>query len=288
MSNEVVGEVAITREVDLKEEKALPVCGYEIHPAALILPDMSGDEFESLVQSICDDGVQEPVRLLDGKILDGRNRAEAVDQLRCQGFKDIELPTVTVKLREGEDPYTYVLNLNLHRRHLKDDQRAIVAARAAELIRAANRDRQVMSRFAKGGLRLADPDSDSPDKADKNSRSTLGKIATLANVSRHKAAAAERVLRHGSESDVKAVVDGTKKLCRVSCNRESAKEQIKKVLATAAEVAQKHWEKAKDEIGVAEVPDLRTEMLRIVQLEMKPIAIRPAATSQARDSEVSS
>ena len=64
-------------------------------------------------------GLQQPVELLDGKIIDGRNRYRACEQL------GIEVRTVKVNT---EDPAAYVISRNLHRLHLSPSQRAMASA----------------------------------------------------------------------------------------------------------------------------------------------------------------
>lgn len=74
--------------------------------------------------SIEDNGLIEPVTMLEGKILDGRNRAAACLML------GIEPATVDYT---GDDPLGFVLAKNLNRRHLNESQRAMVAAKIATL-----------------------------------------------------------------------------------------------------------------------------------------------------------
>jgi len=98
---------------------------YEVHPAATLFPLIEGDAFRALVDDIKARGQEVPVVLdRDGRLLDGRNRARA-----CQALG------VDVKETRyaGDDPYGFVVSHNMHRRHLTESQRAMVAAKLANL-----------------------------------------------------------------------------------------------------------------------------------------------------------
>lgn len=96
----------------------------EFHPLANIFPLIEGAEFEALVADVKENGVHEPVILLDGMILDGRNRYRAA-AVNSVAFETIEY--------RGNDPLGYVVSLNLRRRHLDESQRAMVAAKLANM-----------------------------------------------------------------------------------------------------------------------------------------------------------
>lgn len=103
----------------------------DFHPVADVLPLLEGAEFNALVEDIRAHGQIEPIVLLDGKILDGRNRYRACRQL---GIKP------TFKPFAGTDPVAFVISLNLKRRHLNESQRAMVAARLANMQKGARTD----------------------------------------------------------------------------------------------------------------------------------------------------
>lgn len=88
---------------------------YEIHPAAELFPMMTPEAREALKEDIREHGQREWAVLLDGKLLDGRNRYRACQEL------SIELECC--ELEAGTDPIAYVLSKNLHRRHLTREQR---------------------------------------------------------------------------------------------------------------------------------------------------------------------
>ena len=96
----------------------------QFHPLADIFPLVEGAEFDELVADIKLHGLHEPVVLFGGKVLDGRNRLRACEAANVA-------PTYTVYT--GDDPVSYVVSLNLRRRHLNESQRAMVAAKLAML-----------------------------------------------------------------------------------------------------------------------------------------------------------
>lgn len=79
------------------------------HPASDLFPLLEGEPFEALKRDIKDNGQIEPIKLVDGMVLDGRNRMRACKAL---GIKPI---TVEVKV---ENPVLFAMSENYHRRHL--------------------------------------------------------------------------------------------------------------------------------------------------------------------------
>src|SRR5262245_23981574 len=109
----------------------------EIHPAASIFPTMSAEEFAALKADIQVNGLREPIWLHDDQIIDGRNRYNA-----CEAV------SVEPKFREwdGKGSLTsFVISLNLIRRHLDDTQRGMAAARAKPMFEEEARARQATS-----------------------------------------------------------------------------------------------------------------------------------------------
>lgn len=96
------------------------------HPAATIFPLMDGVELVALADDIRAHGLLEPIVLLDGFVLDGRNR------LRACELADVDPRFETWTTGEtwdpnGMTPTEWVVSHNLHRRHLTTGQRAALA-----------------------------------------------------------------------------------------------------------------------------------------------------------------
>lgn len=96
----------------------------ENHKYADLFPAISGNEFEEFKRDIELNGLRESIWLYEGKILDGRNRYRACNETNTEP---------TFKTYEGNDPLGFVVSLNLTRRHLDTSQRAMVAAKLANL-----------------------------------------------------------------------------------------------------------------------------------------------------------
>lgn len=117
----------------------LPEGGLSPHPYAALFPLIDGAAFDELVADIGAQGLRERIVLLDGQVLDGRNRYRAAVEA---GLFDAVPPRRALKLwfreydREVEgDPLAFVLSHNLHRRHLSTSQRALIGAEIAGLRR---------------------------------------------------------------------------------------------------------------------------------------------------------
>jgi ParB-like chromosome segregation protein Spo0J len=102
---------------------------YEIHPAATLFPMMDADSFQRLKADIKENGQEKCITFFDGQLLDGRNRMKACEELGIEpSIEEIE------DSGDGKfDPFRWVLSVNLHRRHLTESQRAMVAAKLANL-----------------------------------------------------------------------------------------------------------------------------------------------------------
>jgi ParB-like chromosome segregation protein Spo0J len=111
-------------------ERAANTCRVSL-PTLLPLPLIEGPEFDELVADIKERGLALPIELYEGKILDGRNRYRACLQL------GIEPLVVTYA---GADPAARVTSLNLRRRHLTASQRAMAAAKMANMRSGARTD----------------------------------------------------------------------------------------------------------------------------------------------------
>ena len=110
-----------------------------IHPAAMLFPEMSKNELAALVEDIRENGVRTRLQFIgetwdDAQLLDGRNRLKALKELGLAYRDHSDL----IPAADIADPVDHVLSLNLHRRHLTESQRGMVAAKVATLKLGAN------------------------------------------------------------------------------------------------------------------------------------------------------
>ena len=101
---------------------------YEYHEVANIFPMMSADEFSALVEDIRANGQRQPIYIHDGKIIDGRNRYRACQQVGIE-------PDTRVWDGVGS-LVSFVVSLNLQRRHLTSSQKATVAMDVLPMLEA--------------------------------------------------------------------------------------------------------------------------------------------------------
>jgi hypothetical protein len=99
----------------------------EVHPAALLFPELESGELSELSKDISEHGVRVPLVFCDGKLLDGRNRLRACVMA---GIPTDKIPRRNVD--GGSDPYVYSWSLNAERRHLTPSQRAAIRLKVME------------------------------------------------------------------------------------------------------------------------------------------------------------
>ncbi|HEY0983322.1 MAG TPA: hypothetical protein VGE80_14425, partial [Schlesneria sp.] len=110
-----------------------------IHPAAMLFPEMPKNELATLVEDIRENGVRTRLQFIgetwdDAQLLDGRNRLKALKEVGLAYREHSDL----IPAADIPDPIDHVLSLNLHRRHLTESQRGMVAANVATLKLGAN------------------------------------------------------------------------------------------------------------------------------------------------------
>lgn len=147
----------------------------EFHPIADLFPLMEAADLEDLAADIREHGLREAIWLHpDGSILDGRNR-----------FRACEIAGVEPRFQTWDAKGSlaaFVVSLNLKRRHLTTSQRAMVAAKLADM--PAHRPK-------KGANLHSSSDA-----------------ATALNVSERSVKTARKVRNHGDPALVSAVESG--------------------------------------------------------------------------------
>lgn len=160
----------------------------DFHEAACIFPMLSEEKIDDLAKDIEANGQVVPIQLMDGKILDGRNRWMACLKI---GKKPV---TIDVN---PPDPIAYVLSLNLQRRDLDEGEKAMVGGRAKALY-----DRQAKTRQGKRNDLV---DNCPPSSEQGKSRDKAGEAV---GVSGKQVDRAVKVLTKGSKELIEACDKG--------------------------------------------------------------------------------
>ncbi len=156
---------------------------YQFHELCVLFPPCGEEELESLRADIEKNGVIEKVTMYEGKVLDGRNRVLACMML------GIEPPTVEFN---GDDPVMFVMAKNLHRRHLTDSQRAMIAAK------------------------VADMPPYRPENKSANLRTSQEKAAKQVGVSPRSVSTAKKLLKEADEETIKEIEAGKKTVAKAA------------------------------------------------------------------------
>lgn len=98
-----------------------------IHPYADMFPMISDEELDRFAESIAENGLIYPIKVdRDGLIVDGRNRCEALSRA------GLELADEHVEVWSGDDSASYIIGVNVERRHMSTGAQAMVTAKVLE------------------------------------------------------------------------------------------------------------------------------------------------------------
>jgi stalled ribosome alternative rescue factor ArfA len=179
-----------------------------VHPAASVFPMLYGTALDELASDIRLHGLREPIVVYQGLVLDGRNRLRGCD-----------LAGVEPRFVEWDGAGSlvgFVLSRNLHRRHLNESQRAMVAARAKPLFEEEAAERQAAGRLRGNAYQSTEgfdrqKAHEFPVCANLHKREmhSNAEAAALLNVSTRSVATATKVLEQGDAELVSAVESGS-------------------------------------------------------------------------------
>jgi hypothetical protein len=169
---------------------AVKIGEYQTHPAADLFPLLEGDEFNALCKSIIERGLEKPIELYEGRVIDGRNRLRACLQMSAEP-EFIEWA--------GGDPYEYVWAHNAVRRHLDAGQRAAIRLKFDDEIRALAEKRREEANAARGRTQRVGAVAPTSKATVPSTCDTRDELARRADVGSRTAQKALTVQKHAPE-----------------------------------------------------------------------------------------
>ena len=115
----------------------------KVHPAAEIFPMLNAEELDALALDIKANGLQQPIVMWEGLLLDGRNRLAACAICGVEP---------SFKQYEGNSPVTFVISANIKRRQLDASQRACVAVEIEPMfvVEAKKKQEEAGKKYGRG------------------------------------------------------------------------------------------------------------------------------------------
>ena len=204
------------------------------HEYADLFPMMGENEISRLSQDIKENGLSDSIITFEGKILDGRNRFKACQMVSIEPvFKEYD----------GSDPLAFVISHNLHRRHLTESQRAMIASSVATIRHGGERGNQYTGGKSSidGLAKLTNKDrtqaakelnvsTASVDRARRIQRDGITELQDMVNSGEVTVYAAQSVSKLPEQEQRKAVsggVSGVKEAAKKASTKEITQEPIK-------------------------------------------------------------
>lgn len=183
------------------------------HELANAFPLISGEAFDELVEDIKVHGLNDPIVMFEGKILDGRNRWRACQHLGIP-HTEVKLEDLAKRQHRDVDPVAFVWSKNAVRRQLSPSQRAMAATKLLNTKQGDNRHTT-------------------------DTKTTAEKAAALAGVGKRSVLRAKRVTDQGTPAVIAAVEAGELTLEPAEVIAAKPAETQDRIMAGGAEEATK-------------------------------------------------
>lgn len=201
---------------------------YEVHPAADLFPLMTGEELSGLVADISENGQREPITIWNGKLVDGRNRAAACEQLGIEPD--------ACELDSETDPIKWVLSHNLHRRHLTPSQKAQVAVKLKKLLEPEAKEKQRANGGDRKSQKAKKSNAEKLPQA-KRAPDSRTQAASMLGISGKLVDAAEKVEKKGTPELNQAVASGKVSVTKAAKIADAPKEKQSQLIAAPRKTA---------------------------------------------------
>ena len=110
---------------------------YQQHPLSAAFPPMTPEEFQSLKDSVNENGVLNPITIYEGMVLDGWHRYQAALEL------GMDCPEA--ELDDWIDPKDFVLAQNKNRRHITAAQLAVATTEVYSWVSRGRQNKSVLT-----------------------------------------------------------------------------------------------------------------------------------------------
>lgn len=200
----------------MRKKRGLPM---EFHEAAHLFP-LEEETIGELADDIRERGQLVTIKVMGGKILDGRRRWLACERAKVQP----RLEAVDVL-----DPVAYAVSLNLKRRNLKPSQAAMVGAKVRDIYAMQAKERQL------SGLKRGDEKPVVANWPQRETGKARDKAAEAVGVGGRTIDRATRVLKKGEPEVIAAVEQGRMAISTAAAVVDEPPEVQREVAAAAVE-----------------------------------------------------
>jgi ParB-like chromosome segregation protein Spo0J len=189
---------------------------------------MDQASFAVLKKDIEDNGLKSYLQFVgedydSAELVDGRNRLKALEELGMNVSPYIEL----IHPDDMPDPIAHVLSLNLHRRHLTESQRGMVASKVAKLKRGDNQHTSIdVSSSQAEAASMLNVSVPTVQRARKVEESAIPEIVRAVERGEITVSAAAEVAKLPKAEQTKVIAQGPKAVQKAAANERAKKQAV--------------------------------------------------------------